>query len=330
MAAELIFCDSFDHYTLAQMTGKWTNGAGAAFTSLVSSQRAGNAYQTLFETTITIPGGPRDNMTIGTFRVSNVQGSSQSQLSVSGVAGQCAGVYSVADGTITVVDSTGSVVAQSTVVATEQSVGHYFELGVFCSETVGQIIVRVDGEELINVSNVDTGPSCYIGRILGTGGGTATAYDDLYITWDNASTISFYDDVLIEAISPNGDGNYSQWTPTTGSNWETVDEQPASTTDYNSTDVVNEIDTFTFPDLTFTGTVKGVQFVCMAKKSDVEIRAIQGVCRIGSTDYLSDNIEYLSTTNSFYRFVWAMNPATSAAWTNSEVNSAEFGYKLVV
>jgi len=330
MAAELLFCDSFDHYTLAQMSSKWTGGAGFSGSNIVISTRTANAYQTLFGTSITIPGGGRDNLTMGAFRQANVQGTVSDQMAFYSASGLCAGLGFNADGTVNAIDSSGSVVATSTKVAIEEGVGHYIELGVKFNDTGGQIIIRVDGEVLINATSVDTSNDAYVAEIAGVGGGFAVTYDDLYITTDGASNISFYDDVSIMAISPDGDGNYSQWTPTAGDNWETVDEKPASTTDYNSTDVVGNIDTFTFPDLTFTGTVKGVQFVVYANKSEVEIRAIQGVCRIGGTDYLSDNTEYLSTTSSFYRFVWPINPATSAAWTNSEVNSAEFGYKLVV
>lgn len=329
MAAKLLFCDSFDHYTLPQMAGKWTNGGGGSFTYLVVG-RTNNAYQTLFDTGVTIPGGGRDNITIGAYRTSNTAGALSGQFKIAALAGQCAAISFNGDGTVSAQNAAGTTVATSTKVAVETNVGHYIELGVLCDPTNGQIIVRVDGEELINISSVNTRSNAYYVSIAGTGGGTATTYDDLYMLWDDASTISFYDDVEVRAISPNSNGNYAQWTPSAGSNYETVDEQPASTAEYNATNVVNEIDTFNFPDLTFTGTVKGVQFVVYASKSEVEIRAIRGVCRIAGVDYLSSNTEYLSTNNSFYRFVWEVNPATTAAWTQAEVNAAEFGYKLVV
>lgn len=330
MAAILLFCDSFDHYTLAQMSGKWTSGAGISFTDLIAG-RTVNAYYTVGDTFITIPGGPRDNLTIGAFRIANSLTSTAFQLCVGLSGSQNASIQFNADGTVSALNALYATVATSTKVAIETNVGHYIELGVKCSTTTGRIIVRVDGEVLIDVENTNTGTSTYVASISGIGAGFVASYEDLYVTYDNTpGQISFYDDVSIQAISPNGAGSYSQWTPTSGLNWETVDEKPLSTTDYNETNVVNEIDTFTFPDLTFTGTVKGVQFVVSAKKSDVQIRAIQGVCTISGTDYFSANSEYLSTQESFYRFVWAVNPATSAAWTNSEVNSATFGYKLVV
>ena len=330
MAARLLFCDSFDHYTLAQMSGKWTSGAGGASTSIVVG-RTNNAYNTVFATSLTVPGGLRTNLSIGTFRTANSVTASSGQLNIFSIAGASAAIIFNSDGTVSATNALGAVVGTSTKVAIETSVGHYIELGVSCNATTGQIIVRVDGEELINVSNVNTGVGVNQVALGGIGGGFDAYYDDLYVTSDtSATTISFYDDVLIRAISPNAAGNYSQWTGVSSTNYENVDEQPPSLSDYNETDVLNEIDTFNFPDLTFTGTVKGVQIVVYASKSDVEIRAIQGVCRIGSTDYLSDNIEYLSTALSFYRFVWALNPSTSALWTNAEVNAAEFGYKLVV
>lgn len=328
MAIKLLFCDSFDHYSLSQMSGKWTSGAGGAFTFLVVG-RTSNAYQTTFATQVTIPGGVRTNMTIGAFRTCTAL-TGDDQLAIGPASGQNGNFFVNADGTIGVKNAANAIVGLSTKVAFEAGVGHYVELGVNCHPTNGQIIVRVDGEELINVTNTNTGTGAQEVTVMGIGGGNTAQYDDLYVSYDDAGGISFFDDVVIQAISPNGAGNYSEWTGVSSTNYENVDEKPASFSDYNETDVVNEIDTFTFPDLTFTGTVKGVQIVVYAKKSDVEIRAIQGVCRISGTDYLSANTEYLSTAASFYRFVWADNPATSAAWTKAEVNSAEFGYKLVV
>lgn len=312
------------------MSGKWTSGAGVAFTNLITG-RTVNAYYTVPDTFITIPGGARDNLTIGAFRTANSIFSGAYQLCVGLSSAQNASIRFNADGTVSALNAAYAVVGTSTKVAIETNVGHYIELGVKCSATTGRIIVRVDGEVLLDIENTNTGASTYVASISGIGGGFVASYDDLYVTYDDVpGQISFYDDVSIQAISPNGPGSYSQWTPTSALNWETVDEKPLSTTDYNETDVVGEIDTFEFPDLTFTGTVKGVQFVISAKKSDVQIRAIQGVCTISGVDYFSANTEYLSTQESFYRFVWPINPATSAAWTNAEVNSATFGYKLVV
>jgi len=329
MAAILQFADSFDHYALVQINGKWT-AVGMPGPSLVVG-RTDMALNLVSQGFTTLPGGARDNLTMGAFRRSNTMGDTQGQLII-GSNGSFANATArfEADGRISAYNKLGTKVGTSTNVVYELSVGHYIELGVSCSETLGQIIVRVDGEEVINVSGTNTGATTQSFGVAGTGGGTFTNYDDLYVSWDNASAISFMSDVEVRAIFPDGAGALTDWTGVSGANYTNVDEDPPDVADYNKSAVVGNVDTFTFPDLTFTGTVWGVQFCAYAKKDDTEIRAIQGVCRIGGVNYLSTNTEYLSTDIMYYRFVWGLNPATTAAWTVAQVNAAEFGYRMAI
>jgi hypothetical protein len=70
-----------------------------------------------------------------------------------------------------------------------------------------------------------------------------------------------------------------------------------------------------------------VQHVVTAKKSDAGDRKLRFICRIGTTDYQGGTA---TLTDSYlcHRYIWEINPATSAAWTPSEIAAAEFGYKL--
>ena len=52
--------------------------------------------------------------------------------------------------------------------------------------------------------------------------------------------------------------------------------------------------------------------------------------RIGSTDYVDyGGAGFLTTTYAWYSYTWATNPATGAAWTPDDIDSAEFGVRSV-
>ena len=53
-------------------------------------------------------------------------------------------------------------------------------------------------------------------------------------------------------------------------------------------------------------------------------------CRIGGANYYGDTTYADSATYSWNYYDWAINPATEAAWTATALNSAQFGYKIVL
>jgi hypothetical protein len=310
--ANLLFCDSFDHYNLANMGQKWGGIFTTFFASLVTG-RTVRGIQTVFNISGVIQ--TSDVTVIGAYRVSGSTGSSNTALGIGSPSSQRASLHFNNDGTCYVKDSTYAIKAHSEKVANEQSIGHYYELGI----SGGNIIVRVDGEEIIDVAG-SLGAATDTFFIMGTGGGVATWYDDLYVA------DGFLSDVIIEAIHPDGTGNYSQWTPLSGANYTNVDETLASGTDYNSSTTDNQIDTFTFEDVSFSGTIEGVQLSIFCTYSSPG-SSITGVCRISGTDYFHSYILGGTSETICHTFVWPVSPATGVAWTQSELNGAEFGYR---
>ena len=310
--ANLLFCDSFDHFHLANLGQKW----GGTFTTISASIDAGRtvrAFRTVFNVVGNVAAG--GITTIGAFRTSAITGIGSQQMGIGDPGAQCAALYFNTDGTCFVRDSTYALKGISTKVAIEGGVGHYIELAL---SGLG-IVVRVDGEIILNVAGDTTGDKTkfFIG---GTGGGNFTYYEDLYVA------DGFMDDVIIEAIYPNGAGNYSQWTPLAGANYTNVDEELASGTDYNGSSTISQIDTFTFEDVSFSGVIKGIQLVVYVSYG-LTGSSIRGICRIAGTDYV--HADTLSGTNQaiFHRFCWTISPATGIAWTQAELNAAEFGYR---
>lgn len=242
------------------------------------------------------------------------------------------------DGSLDVRRGANSVAAGGTIisaasVANAVPVGVWTHLGfrVVLSDTVGEIGIWVNGQQQIALTSQDT-----------KNGGTKTAFDtidiygasvfyidDLYILNGAGSSPwnAFLGDRRVVALTPNGAGGLTQLTSSSGStNYQNVDETPANTTDYNSGATTGLTDTYTYTDLAASVTsVSAVQFVPYARKTDVDTLYLKAVARLSGTNHtgssraLSTGYTYLKST------IWQTNPATSAAWTPSEVNAAEFG-----
>ena len=310
--ANLLFCDSFDHFSVGDLGQKW-GGSFTAFFASIDAGRTVRAFSTLFNVVGIVPAG--GITTIGAFRTSPILGVGSQQMGIGDPGSQCAALFFNSDGTCYVQDSTYTVKGTSTKVAIESGVGHFIELSI----SGAGIVVRVDGENILTASGDTTGDKTkfFIG---GTGGGNSTYYEDLYVA-DGP-----LDDVIVEAIYPNGVGNYSQWTPLAGANYTNVDEEIASGSDYNGSSTLSQIDTFAFEDVTFSGVIRGIQLVIYASYG-LTGSSIKGICRIAGVDYLHPDTDGGLNEAVFHRFIWTNSPATGVAWTQAELNAAEFGYR---
>lgn len=113
------------------------------------------------------------------------------------------------------------------------------------------------------------------------------------------------------------------------SDFDTVDDYlPDSDTSYLTTSSAGDRETFGFPDLGVTGTVKAVAVVHVSRKDDAGDRKVVTVVRRGSTNYDNATTQTLSTDYAAQQQVYELDPSTSAAWSVSNVNAGEFGIKL--
>lgn len=216
----------------------------------------------------------------------------------------------------------------------------YVEALVTLSDTVGVVTVRVNGAQVLNLTSQDTknsGTKTVLDSVLvgRTSAATATdeSYDDLYICngAGSAPSNTFLGDVRVRTLAPDGNGNSSQLVGSDGNstnNYQLVDETPPDTADYVGSATSGDKDTYTFGNLTeLTGTVFGVQRATYALKTDAGSRSIAHVVRSGGTDYDGSDLT-LATSAAFSMSLREQDPATSAAWTISGVNNAEFGVKV--
>ena len=215
----------------------------------------------------------------------------------------------------------------------------YVEIKFTISDTVGSVEVRLNGTSVITLSGVNTrnggsatanGFSFESVLVNGSWDTAASYYDDIYICDDSGSVNNdFLGDIRVSALVPTGDGTYTQFTPSTGGNYQNVDdESPDGDTTYNSDNAVGHVDSFAMSSLpSSAGLVLGVQTLVAARKDDAGERSMGTVQRSGSTDTEGAGVPLL-VGYRYIRDVYDINPATGVAYTVGEVNALEVGYKV--
>jgi hypothetical protein len=323
--------DGFDHYTEDQLERKWSSQSGSLGTAIGAgagrrgtdawrlSNLTGNYVCWLKSRTLvsggvsTFIGGiavylatfnPGNGYKFHPFLLQDASDTSVLSLSLTNTTNRvCA---RLAGGSTIVAEGT-------TQITTEK--WWYLEIKAYIHNTAGTCELRVNGVTEANETGLDTqGGSLstidytylyhntYVGDVY---------FDDLYICDNNGSTNNdFLGDCKVETLLPNGAGASTDWTPSTGSNYQCVDDNPSNDdTDYVSETTAGDHDTYTFDDLaTTSGTVYGVQHMVAARKADAGSRTLK------TYDYYMDILEE--------------DPDTSSQWTISGVNSAEFGQEL--
>lgn len=333
----LRFIDSFDHYTsdASTLLKYGVTGSTSYVQILTTGGRRGSGGLELYGS-----GFVRKTLDDqGTWIIGFAYKSKSMDISSSAIAlfrdsagaTQCS-LYVNAGGALEIRRSNTTILATSSMVLASE-VWYYIEVKINIHDTTGSAVVRVNETEVINVSGVDTKHSAVAGaRSIDLNGLTTerATFDDFYIC-DAAGSVNndFLGDVRVDALRPTGAGSVTEFTPSTGANWENVDDtDPDGDTTYNVTDTVGNTDLFVFGDLPAgTGDVFGVQANLLARKDDAGVRGIKSTVLLSSTEYDGAEKKLLDSYFDLYN-IWELNPNTAAAWVASEINGAEFGYKV--
>lgn len=351
----LLFMDTFDHYRYTDILKKWTaeNATGQSFTStstaalafpgggqtLTVTSGGNNVFlsKTLASTYATgviggwfyfgsaLPGSTDHIMSLvdtGSIQV-NVSGDGAGHLTIQRGGGP---------------GSAGTVLATS---ASTVSTGtwYHIEMKATISDASGVIQLKVNGTDYIaSTSGLDTKntANAYFNQIWTPNYATPANKIEtklLYVLDTSGSSANDFLGVCRGAVlRPVAAGNYAQWTANSGANfWCAADHFVFHDGDlsYNATTTTNNIDSFVCEDLPAgSGTVHAVQTVIVARQDAGAARTMAPHFRISSTDYAGTTVS-LAATYSFFLQAYSVSPATSSAWTVSELNGAEFGYKLI-
>lgn len=217
---------------------------------------------------------------------------------------------------------------------------YFIEFKTTIDNTAGIAVVRIDGTTVINLSGQDTQVTTNAtGNMIRIGShqenGTNRTLDDFYICdgTGSAPTNDFLGDIRIQARLPNGNGTTNNMVGSDGNstdNYLLVDDPQASVDDdttYTESSTVGDKDLYTYEDLTpASGTVYGVQILPLARKTDAGTRSIVSVARLSATE-TDGSVQTLGTTYQYFHDIRETKPG-GGAWAISDVNSAEFGWKV--
>lgn len=203
----------------------------------------------------------------------------------------------------------------------------HVEVLITISATVGVFQVWVNSVSVLNLTGINTK------NTANTTGSQFQFFVPGNITIDFCDIVwstTRINDVRVETLVPTGAGNYSQFTPSTGNNWQNVDEVPPNDdTDFNSTSTVGNIDSFTHAALSGAPvSISAVIVNVRARDTTTGAASLAPFIRSSTTDSPGTAVT-LNTSYQDFQSVYLTDPATGIAWLPAAVNAAEFGYKRI-
>jgi hypothetical protein len=234
----------------------------------------------------------------------------------------------------------GTLLATGSTTTLATNTWYFLEYKTTISDTVGVVQVQVNGasESLTFVTGNATNQDTRNG-----GAGTVTSFS---IYQQTSATAGYAGVFLLDSSGSNANdfigpcqfvvrrpttaGNSAQFTGNFGPNWANVaDDIPDEDSSFNASTTAGHIDLFEGDDIPVSsGTVIGIQHNLRVKQDGGAGRTVRPKTRISSTNY---NGTTVATSGSYATIIEpaSVSPATSSAWTISEINGAEFGYELV-
>jgi hypothetical protein len=307
---------STSYSTTTARTGNRSIRLGGASVSGVLTKTFGSSYGTL---SVAFGGYVG---TGGLCRVQLLDSAGAIQMTVNIPSGGAISVYRGSE-TGTLLGSGGSITFGS---------WFHLELDATIHDSTGAVDVYLNGASVISLSGVDTKNTAIAGAtsVRFTG---PNAFSNPYLYIDDVVISDTYAQIgaaIVQTLYPTGAGATTQWTPSAGANYAAVDETTGDgDTTYVSTSTLNNIDTYTFGDLTAnSGAVLAVAVNIVGRADAGGSPQVTPVLRPGSTDRLGTGVAQTATYANG-QSIWESNP-DGGSWTEAAVNASEAGIKKTV
>jgi catechol 2,3-dioxygenase-like lactoylglutathione lyase family enzyme len=242
-------------------------------------------------------------------------------------------VNTVSGGEISVTRGT-TVLGTSTGAGLVGTVYSYIEVKIFLHASAGTVDVWVEGQNVLSLTSQNTlNTSTAEINLLGMSGANTThnQFDDLYILDDSGSdNTSELGPVFVETLVPDADGNVNDFTPSTGFNWENVDDIAPDDQDgtYNHSGTATDQELYGFAALAGNiGVVYAVEASALIRKEDAGFREIRHVARSNVTEVEGPN-KVFGTNYKNITHIFEKDPDGDVVWDEASVNAAQFGIVL--
>ncbi|MEA3242330.1 MAG: hypothetical protein U9Q19_02680 [Pseudomonadota bacterium] len=218
---------------------------------------------------------------------------------------------------------------------------YYIECRIYIDNTSGSYEVRVDETLDLSGTSVDTQNHAtdntartiflHSGKAATASGGDKALFDDVYMRGHPTDDVAggFLGNIIIDAVMPNANGTYRQWTLSTGTDeYALIDEQPASDADYLYSSTSGARVTLGMEDLTGTDAVVSVMAYHHTSGKVGGMRELKPFCRNGG-NHADDGTQLCREEAYLWGAHFPYDPATNLAWSISGINAAEFGIEAV-
>lgn len=338
------FLESFDHYSTADLSRKWTD-SGGFYPTVVPGAGSCNSQAckiTVFNAFTKGIAFGSNVVTVGhAVKINSFLGhvNPTPLLTIGDGFADCLNIGRATDGSI-YLNRVNSGVSQTTLGLTGPDLVrdltyYYLELATEI-DNAGGAEIRINGIPVLSFSGDTLGAgmsSSIPTRVTFYGNDNEARYiDDLYCLDDTGGVnTTFLGPIRVQAHRPTGVGTHQDWALVgAGSHWQAVDDNvtPDLDVSYVTTATPGALDTQEFADtgLPAPGTVFAVQVSLLCRKTDSGYRGIKPLIRMGGTNYLGTE-QGLSTEYSYKHEVWNTNPA-GGGWNIAAVNAMQAGIEL--
>ena len=330
----LLFADGFEDGSAAWTLSNMALGSGRFGNGLVASTAAGQADTGFAPTAGPILAGfafKPVSATAGSF-ATFFNGASIHVVLVRGGGGEIQVCRS----------APGNVLGTSATGVLPTGAWSYVEAKVTVHDTTGSAVLRVNGVQVLNLTNVDTKDSSLTTAAslkLGhnsafTPPGIGNAFDDVYIA-DTTGSVNndFLGELTVEHLRPASDDT-AQWVGSDGNstaNYDLVDEAGAyNGTDFVASSTVGQRDLYVpVPStLPISAPVLGVVVSAVAMKTDAGTRTAKLICKEGSGGTVRQSADIgLPTSFGELRAVFERK-GDGTQFTVADVNALRVGIEV--
>lgn len=301
-----IFMDGFDAEYLSSLTPKWISSIGSNSILPDSGRRGagclslnGSAYGPILQTS--------QEMVVG-FAVKPQSGQT---LKVTFREGGATPVYFLLDdaGYLYMMDPVDDSIIQGHPSAFSTGTWAYVEL--YSNIATGDWSITKNGTNMASGTYALTGSGYDSFWLEGV-----ALIDDLYAV--NGNSITPFGVCRVDALPLDANSTPQDWTPDTGNAWERLNIDEGGIT----ADTIGQESRFTVADTTYApNTVHGVQITGYASSTGDRSICLLSNQTEGATVQLSPDIQCI-------REAFLLNPDTSEAWVDADVNALEVGVKV--
>jgi hypothetical protein len=217
--------------------------------------------------------------------------------------------------------------------AVQSDVTHHLEVKV-THANAGTMEIKLDGATIYNNGSIDTmrGASLDLQHV-GLGGQERTiSWSSLIVMDGSGSTFNdFIGDYRFELSAVDADGATANWTPSAGSNFQCIDDPVGnydSDTTYISSSTTDQ-DNYASHDAVVASGNNGILFVELLAlaRADAAGDKIAMAVNSNGTINIGPDIDLVNGTYRWRKRIWETDPDTTAAWTVSGINAAEWGVR---